>query len=156
MNRILQLISTKFLGMFLALSLLSGTGIAFGNEKHSEMMMQAANEYGDLKLTPGQKQRIQTIQNTSKDKIQELASSMQKNHEALNQQVKATKYDANKIQQLADEQGSLISQMIVVKSKNMNQIYALLTPVQKQKLDAAQREAANRMSVAGKGFPLSQ
>ncbi|HEY0268395.1 MAG TPA: Spy/CpxP family protein refolding chaperone, partial [Methyloradius sp.] len=59
--------------------------------------------------------------------------SLRDSFKALDDAAKADPYDAKKVQALADKQSALQARLIVQRTETKHQIYALLTPEQKQK-----------------------
>lgn len=90
-----------------------------------------------LNLTPDQKTQIGSILESSSAQARPLMSQMRTNREAIEQLVKsgtAENFDSQ-LQQLANQQGSLTSQLCVIHGKAMSQVWNLLNPDQRTKAE---------------------
>jgi Spy/CpxP family protein refolding chaperone len=90
-----------------------------------------------LNLTDGQKAQVKSIFQNSFTQAKPLMTQMRDNRQAIEQLVKsgATENFDQQIQNLANTQASLMSQMTVIHAKGMAQVWSLLNPDQRQKAD---------------------
>ena len=89
-----------------------------------------------LNLTKAQKQQFKGIRQQARQNLQPLRAQLEQNREALRAAVKSG--DQAQIQSLSKTQGELAGQAMAIRSQTRSQIYAGLTPEQRQKMDAAQ------------------
>jgi protein CpxP len=92
-----------------------------------------------LNLTDAQRAQAKTIVQSSLDQAKPLVQSMRDNRTAVEQLIKTgtpnTPQFDQQAQQLANTQANLVSQLSVIHMKGLAQLYALLTPDQKQKAE---------------------
>jgi Spy/CpxP family protein refolding chaperone len=89
-----------------------------------------------LNLTGDQRTQVQNILQNAHTQAQALAPQMKSNRQALETLIKSSAGAPDfegKLQSLANQESSLMSQMIVIHGKAMAQVWALLTPDQQQK-----------------------
>src|SRR5438105_11853427 len=85
-----------------------------------------------LNLTDSQKQQAQTIFKEARQSAQPLRQQLKQNREALSTAAKAGNSEAQ-IQQLANEQGRMLGQMVAIRTEASSKFYQLLTPEQRVK-----------------------
>jgi Spy/CpxP family protein refolding chaperone len=87
-----------------------------------------------LNLTDSQKQQAKAIFQQQRQTAQPVRQQLQQNRQALADAVKAGKANTD-IQQLAAQQGTLLGQMVAIRTQAWSQFYNLLTPDQRTQLD---------------------
>jgi Spy/CpxP family protein refolding chaperone len=102
-----------------------------------QRMMQALN------LTDAQKAQAKTIFDEAKQKAQPIRTQLQQNRQALNAAAKAG--NSASIQQLANDEGKLLGQMIAIRTEAKAKFYSTLTPEQRTQYDQAQQKRHERM-----------
>ena len=93
----------------------------------------------ELNLTEAQQAQVKDIMEKQKPQREARWKEMRESHKALREASRGENYDAAKVRELANKQAQLKAEMTVQRIETMHQVYALLTPEQKQKWDA-QRE----------------
>lgn len=89
-----------------------------------------------LGLTEDQQDRIFDIVHAQVAAQRERMKAARAAHEQLRELVKADRFDAQKARALADAQAKAMSDMMVARAETESRIRALLTPEQRQRLDA--------------------
>ncbi len=100
-----------------------------------------------LGLTDAQKAQAKGIFDAAWDAAKPLLPELRQAHEALQKVVESGAASDQQIQQLADAQAKLISQLIAIHAKAAVKFRALLTPEQRDKAD--QLRGLMRPSIAG-------
>ncbi|HWB85205.1 MAG TPA: Spy/CpxP family protein refolding chaperone [Bryobacteraceae bacterium] len=112
--------------------------------KHARRFMRWHRMAKALNLTDAQKQQAKSIFQEARQTSQPLAQQLKENRQALMAAVKAGKSDAE-IQQLSATQGSVLGQLIAVRTTAASKFYATLTPDQRTKADQMQQQFRQRM-----------
>ncbi len=94
---------------------------------------QLAKELG---LSKTQKVQLKTIRQQARQTVQPVVERLKQNRQALSAAVKAG--DSAQIASLSKTQGELKGQALTIRSEAKAQIYADLTPDQRQKMDEIQ------------------
>ncbi len=111
--------------------------------RHGHMAYMAR----ELNLTDAQKTQIKQIFQANKSTGLPLMQQMAANKEAMLQATANGNYDQAKIQQLANQQAQLMSQLIVQKQAIRHQIYTqVLTPDQRTKAEELRAQAISRIN----------
>ena len=92
-----------------------------------------------LNLTEEQQAQVKDIMEKQKPQREARWKDLRESHKALHEAARSENYDAAKVRDLANKQAQLKAEATVQRIETMRQVYALLTPEQKQKWDA-QRE----------------
>jgi Spy/CpxP family protein refolding chaperone len=87
----------------------------------------------ELNLSQDQQDKIKQIMEKHKPDAKAQFETMRSNFKALDDLAKAEPYDAKKVQALADQQAKQQAALIVERTATKHEIYAVLTPEQKQK-----------------------
>jgi periplasmic protein CpxP/Spy len=95
----------------------------------------------NLNLTDAQRASIKKIYNDAQPTFAQLRQNEMANKEQL-RAVSLSKYDAGKVQDLANKQGQDVSKRIVAREKLRADIYNVLTPEQKKQVDDAMAQRA--------------
>ena len=112
-----------------------------GKAKNFQHIMPRGSEFKraslalKLQLTSEQRAEIRGIRMTYRDAIQDVADQIVLNRRDIKGLVKALPYDEDALQALANTQGDLISQFIVLKSNSRASVRAVLTEEQRALLD---------------------
>jgi protein CpxP len=102
-------------------------GFGHGRGHMAGMMLRGLN------LTDDQKAKVKSIFEAAKTDVQPLREALKENRKKLNSVTANGAFDQAQIQAIADEQGALMSKMIVEREKVKSQIIAILTDEQKAK-----------------------
>jgi protein CpxP len=102
--------------------------VGFG--RHDGWMLK--HMAGQLNLTETQKTRIKGIMAEEKTKIKPMMQQLRQNEQAENANVNGS-FDENQARTFANKQAQLMTELIVEKERTRSQVYALLTPEQRQK-----------------------
>lgn len=101
----------------------------------------------NLDLNAGQKAQAKTIMQQANAAARPVRTQLQDARKALEA---AVRNDPNQIQSLAAQAGQIQGQLLAIREQAMAQIYALLTPDQKTKLDQMeQRRSTGQTGAAG-------
>lgn len=104
-----------------------------GSDRHQQKRLRRL--VGFLDLTDEQRESVQTLYETFREQSQPIRDVMQQNRETLKSLTQAVPVDPNTIQQVADNQGSLVAQLIVLKTEQRIALRSILTDEQLEKLD---------------------
>jgi protein CpxP len=103
-----------------------------------------------LNLTETQKTQIKGIMAEEKTKIKPMMQQLRQNEQAENANVNGS-FDENQARAFANKQAQLMTDLIVEKERTRSQVYALLTPEQRQKalqlMQERQQHRQERMSM---------
>jgi Spy/CpxP family protein refolding chaperone len=88
-----------------------------------------------LELTDEQAASIETVNEIFSEQINTLHESMKENHDILRTLAKAAPVDINAIQQVADAQGDLYSDLVILKTEKHIAFAAILSQYQLEKLE---------------------
>jgi Spy/CpxP family protein refolding chaperone len=104
------------------------SGMGFG--RHNGFMLKHMAK--QLNLTAAQKTQIKGIMADEKTKIMPMMQQLRQNEQAENANVNGS-FDENQARAFAGKQAQLMTDLIVEKERTRSQVYALLTPEQRQK-----------------------
>jgi Spy/CpxP family protein refolding chaperone len=102
-----------------------------------------------LGFTLEQRQQAKAIFQEAKAAADPIRPQVKAGREALAAAVKTGKGGAE-IERLSAQQGVLMGQLIAIRTKAMEKVYALLTPEQRQKADELQNNLRQRMQNRGR------
>ena len=97
-----------------------------------------------LELSGEQLTQIRTIIDETRPSLRTYHDQLRANRQQLRQLAKANSVDDNLLQALANEQGDLIAEMIVLRSQQQRAIRAVLTPAQQAQADALKGQRRHR------------
>jgi protein CpxP len=103
-------------------------GMGFGRN-NGWMLKHMAKQ---LNLTEAQKTQIKGIMADEKSKVMPMMQQLRQNEQAENANVNGT-FDENQARTFANKQAQLMTDLIVEKERMRSQVYAVLTPEQRQK-----------------------
>lgn len=104
-----------------------------GYEQHQQRRLRRM--IGFLDLSDEQRESVQTLYDTFREQSQPIKEVMQQNRETLRSLTQAVPVDTNTIQQVADSQGELVAQLIVLKTEKRIALRSILTDEQLEKLE---------------------
>jgi periplasmic protein CpxP/Spy len=107
-----------------------GAGFGPGFGRHDGWMLRHMSKA--LNLTADQQTQIKSIMQAERGKIQPLIVQLRQNEQAQNANVNST-FDEAQARAFAGKQTQIMSDLIVEKQRTKSQIYAVLTPEQRQK-----------------------
>ena len=96
-----------------------------------------------LSLTNAQKEQAKAAFQQARQQAQPIRTQLQQNRQALADAVKAGKSDTE-IQSLANTTGTLMGQLVAIRTGAFAKVYATLTPDQKAKADQWREQMRNR------------
>jgi periplasmic protein CpxP/Spy len=102
-------------------------GKGFGH--HGGWMKHMAKQ---LNLTDAQQTQIKGIMATEKTKIKPLMQQMRQNQQAQDANINGS-FDENQTRAFAGKQAQIMTDLIVEKQRMRSEVYAVLTPEQRQK-----------------------
>ena len=105
-------------------------GPAMGHRRHGGWMGRRMAK--ELNLTDTQQAQIKSIMQAERTKIQPLMQKLHQNEQAQNAALTGT-FDEAKAQTFAAGQAQIMTSLMVEKQRTKSQIYAVLTPEQRQK-----------------------
>lgn len=103
-------------------------GMGFGRN-NGWMLKHMAKQ---LNLTEAQKTQIKGIMADEKSKVMPMMQQLRQNEQAENANVNGT-FNENQARTFANKQAQLMTDLIVEKERMRSQVYAVLTPEQRQK-----------------------
>jgi protein CpxP len=98
----------------------------------------------ELNLSADQQAQIKSIMQTQRGKIQPLMQELRQNEQAQDGSINGT-FDEAQARAFAQKQTQIMSDLIVEKQRTKSQIYAVLTPEQRQKAQQLRQEHQQKM-----------
>jgi Spy/CpxP family protein refolding chaperone len=120
-------------------ALAQGSGKGFGH--HKGWMLNRMTK--QLNLTDAQQTQIKGIMATEKTKIKPLMQQMHQNQQTQDANINGT-FDENQARAFAGKQAQIMTDLIVEKQRMRSQVYAVLTPEQRQKAQQLMQERQQR------------
>jgi len=140
--------------------LLATTGTALaGNPLDSHSRKGPHNQRGDhmmpvvgsmmravrhLDLSDEQEESIRAIMKDLKKQMRPLTAEAKDGHEQLKDLIKADVYDESAVAALAENEGALATERLIVTSRAMSEVYGQLTDEQRAELETMASERAAR------------
>ena len=115
------------------------TGMGFG--RHKGWMLKRMTK--QLNLTEAQQTQIKGIMADGKTRTMPLMQQLRKNEQAENANINGT-FNEAEARTFASKQAQLTTDLIVEKQRTRSQIYAVLTPEQRQKAQQLMQERQQR------------
>ncbi len=115
-------------------------GFGGGHGRHGGMLKHMTRE---LNLTEAQQAQIKSIMMAEKTKIQPLKQQLRQNEQAENAAINGT-FDQAQATAFAGKQTQIMRDLIVEKERAKSQVYAVLTPDQRQKALQLMQERPER------------
>jgi Spy/CpxP family protein refolding chaperone len=124
--------------------LAQGPGQNFGQgfRHHGGWMLRHMTK--ELNLTTDQQTQIKSIMQAQKGKVQPLMQQLRQNRQAENANITGS-FDENQARAFANKQTQIMSDLIVEQERTKSQIYAVLTPEQRQKAQQLMQQRQQRM-----------
>jgi len=97
-----------------------------------------------LDLSDDQKADIKVIMQELKAEERQLTKEMKLGHEQLKELIKAESFDEEAVAALADQEGALTAERLIVTSRALSEIYGQLTDEQRAELENMATERAAR------------
>lgn len=104
-----------------------------------------------LDLDAGQKEGIKAIMGGLKADVRPVMMAAKDNHEQLRELVKAGTFNEEAVALLADKEGELAAERLMLTSRALSEVYNILTVDQRKDLEAMGAQRKDRR--AGKGKP---
>jgi Spy/CpxP family protein refolding chaperone len=114
-------------------------GRGFGH--HSGWMLK--NMAKELNLTDAQQTQIKGIMADGKTRTMPLMKQLRQNEQAENANINGT-FNENQARTFAGKQAQIMSDLMVEKERTRSQVYAVLTPEQRQKAQQLMQERQQR------------
>lgn len=99
----------------------------------------------ELGLSEEQKTQAKAILESSKETVKPLMEQMKQNHETTKILGTDGNFDEGKVNQLAAEQSETMKRLFIEKERTKAQLFAILTPEQREKAKQMQEKFGNRM-----------
>lgn len=150
-------------GAFLSTLLLVFTGTAFAQDPIAEptdnarkgQRHQRGNQFmpavdrmmrgiKHLNLSDEQRTEIKTIMQTLKADQRLLSREMRAGHEHLKELIRAETFDEPAVAELAEKEGALAAERMIISSRAMSQVYGQLTDEQRAELEIMASERAEK------------
>lgn len=133
------MVTAVVLALAAGLSAAVTAALAQNHGKHGRdgRMLQRMTE--QLNLTDAQQAQIKTILQTEKTKIQPLRQQLRQNRLAQTSVVTGT-FDEAQVRSFAAKQAQIMTDLTVERERTKSQIYAVLTPDQRQKAQALMQQ----------------
>ena len=97
-----------------------------------------------LELTDTQKEQMKAIRQASRETMKGLRDSLRESRKQLNEMGTNGVFDQGAVELIASQQADIHKQLIVERQKVKTQMFALLTPEQKTKLEEMKANFAER------------
>jgi periplasmic protein CpxP/Spy len=110
--------------------------------RHSGWMLQRMTR--ELNLTDAQQTQIKGILQAQRAKVQPLIAELRQNRQQWNSNATAGAFDETQARSFANKQAQIMSNLMVEKARTKSQIYAVLTPDQRQKAGQLMQEHQQR------------
>jgi protein CpxP len=92
-----------------------------------------------LDLTGEQRDAVFKVFYEQMPTMHDKMKALREGREALREATTSASFDPQKVRELADEQGKLMADLIVLRADTMHKVYGLLTPEQQKKLSERQQ-----------------
>jgi len=97
-----------------------------------------------LDLSDEQRASIKGIMHGLKAEERPLLKEMKSGHEQLKELIKAESFDEQAVATLAEKEGALAAERLIIASRAMSEVYAQLTDEQRTELETMAAERASR------------
>jgi Spy/CpxP family protein refolding chaperone len=119
-----------------------GPGFGRGFGRHGGGMLRHMSK--ELNLTADQQGQIKNIMQAERGKTKPLMQQLRQNEQAQNSAINGT-FDEAQARAFAQKQTQIMNDLIVEKQRTKSQIYAVLTPEQRQKALQLMQEHEQKM-----------
>ncbi len=106
-----------------------------------------------LELSEEQKTSIKGIMHGLKMETRPLANEMRAGHDQLKELIKADSFDEAAVTTLAEKEGALAAERLIVTSRAMSKVFAQLTDEQRAELETMAEERAEKRAEKRKQRP---
>lgn len=133
-----------FIATALVLAVAAGLTVAVAqgatghHGRHNGWMLQRMTQ--ELNLTAAQQTQIKGILETQRAKTQPLTQQLRQNRQQWNSSNSAGAFDEAQARSFANKQAQVMSDLMVERARTKSQIYAVLTPDQRQKAEQLMQE----------------
>lgn len=86
-----------------------------------------------LDLSEDQQQQLKALHEEDKTRMQAHHEALRENHEKMHELITSGGYTEDKASQLAEQQGTITTELARLRAGHMAKLYALLTPEQQKK-----------------------
>lgn len=118
-------------------------GHGHGHGKHRGWDMHAILR--KLDLSEEQREQVNSIFKESKPQLREHSAELRDVSKQIHGLALSDNYDEEQVSDLADRKGDIMAEMVKLKTARMAEVYALLTPEQKEELaDLRQKKKEKR------------
>lgn len=156
----MNILTKMMTGIILTTLLLTVTGMALAQDpegrhhQRGDQSMPAVDELmraiKRLDLSEEQKTSIKGIMHGLKTEERPLAREMKAGHQQLKELIKADSFDEAAVAALAEKEGALAAERLIITSRAMSGVYAQLTDEQRAELETmASERAAKRAARRG-------
>ena len=118
-----------------ALATVSAPADARGGGPFGQDMFRIAKLANDLDLSAEQRSRVEDIVESARDAARPYVDRLVVNHDELREAGRSPEFDEARVRGLADTQGDLMSEMIVLKARTHSEIRLVLTEEQRARFD---------------------
>ena len=98
----------------------------------------------EINVTQEQRDAIRGIIDMARPQFREVGDAIRANHELIRTVSSPESYDAEAVAILADEQGALVSQMMILGAQTKVNVLSVLTVEQREQLTAMREERRSR------------
>lgn len=130
-------------GLILALLLASSPGLANQGFGHGGWRGRG-HFWSGLQLSSDQKERIKNIFSSGRESIRPLREQLEGRRAALREAVTSAPFDEGRVRSLAQELSSIQTEMLVQRSRLMNDALGVLAPEQRAKLEELRQQRRQR------------
>jgi periplasmic protein CpxP/Spy len=106
--------------------------VGFGMRGQSELMRAVRQ----LDLSEEQQTQLRGLMESGREAFRDQMRSLRETRKAMQEAMSAEPYDAARVQQLAEAQGTAVTGMILKRAQTWQEIRAVLTPEQRAELKA--------------------
>ncbi len=119
-----------------------------GNKEHRQhrgmqampMIDKLSRALRSLDLDDGQKESIKAVMQNMKAEIRPVMQLTQDGHQELMRLIKADSYDEQAVAALAEEEGNLATERMLIGSRALSEVFSYLTEDQRDQLEAMATE----------------
>lgn len=101
---------------------------------HDNLELRMERMAGRLELTKEQRAAVRTVFDKARPQTRELSDRMSDTRKQLHSLAEKETLDAGMLRQLAEAQGKIIAEKIVLRFQTMAEVLKILTPTQREKL----------------------
>jgi Spy/CpxP family protein refolding chaperone len=87
-----------------------------------------------IDLSDEQREKVRSVIDAARPEFRKIADALRANHKEMRSTMRNDEFDEQAVRRVADRQGDLIADMIVLRGKLKSQVAAVLTPEQRQEL----------------------